>query len=81
MEIYPYLSSIQFAFAKMGERWQDAYFTSVHGRSMKGLAQRIDGKEKVAILTDEENSPNQIAHTSFVWYDRIPGVCCRKPGR
>jgi precorrin-6Y C5,15-methyltransferase (decarboxylating) len=61
LEIYPYLSSVQLAFAKMGERWQDAYFTSVHGRSMKGLAQRIDGKEKVAILTDTENSPNKIA--------------------
>ncbi|XJZ28665.1 precorrin-6y C5,15-methyltransferase (decarboxylating) subunit CbiE [Bacillota bacterium Lsc_1132] len=61
LEIYPYLSSVQLAFAKMGERWQDAYFTSVHGRSMKGLAQRIDGKEKVAILTDKENSPSKIA--------------------
>jgi precorrin-6Y C5,15-methyltransferase (decarboxylating) len=28
---------------------------------MKGLAQRIDGKKKVAILTDTENSPNKIA--------------------
>ncbi|MDR6999771.1 precorrin-6y C5,15-methyltransferase (decarboxylating) subunit CbiE [Neobacillus niacini] len=61
LEIYPHLSSVQLAFAKMGERWQDAYFTSVHGRSMKGLAQRIDGKEKVAILTDMDNSPNKIA--------------------
>ncbi|MDQ0201159.1 precorrin-6y C5,15-methyltransferase (decarboxylating) subunit CbiE [Neobacillus ginsengisoli] len=61
LAIYPYLSSVQLAFAKVGERWQDAYFTSVHGRSMKGLAQRIDGKEKVAILTDMENSPNKIA--------------------
>jgi precorrin-6B C5,15-methyltransferase / cobalt-precorrin-6B C5,C15-methyltransferase len=61
LEIYPYLSSVQLAFAKMGERWQDAYFTSVHGRSMKGLAQRIDGREKIAILTDIENSPNKIA--------------------
>lgn len=61
LEIYPYLSSVQLAFAKMGERWQDAYFTSVHGRSMKGLAQRIDGREKIAILTDIENSPNNIA--------------------
>ncbi len=61
MEIYPYLSSIQLAFARMGERWQDAHFTSVHGRSMKGLVQRIDGKEKIAILTDSENSPNKLA--------------------
>lgn len=61
IEIYPYVSSIQLAFSRMGEAWQDAYFTSVHGRSMKGLAQRIDGHEKVVILTDEINSPNAIA--------------------
>jgi precorrin-6Y C5,15-methyltransferase (decarboxylating) len=61
VEIYPFLSAIQLAFAQMGESWQDAYVTSVHGRSMKGLAQRIDGKSKVALLTDEVNSPNTIA--------------------
>lgn len=61
VNIYPYLSSIQLAFARMGESWQDAFFTSVHGRSMKGLAQRIDGKEKVALLTDAENNPAEIA--------------------
>ncbi|XZF77622.1 precorrin-6y C5,15-methyltransferase (decarboxylating) subunit CbiE [Bacillus sp. AL-1R] len=61
LEIYPYISSIQLAFARMKERWQDAYFTSVHGRSIKGLAQRVDGKTTVAILTDTENSPNKIA--------------------
>jgi precorrin-6B C5,15-methyltransferase / cobalt-precorrin-6B C5,C15-methyltransferase len=61
LDIYPYLSSIQLAFARMKERWQDAYFTSVHGRSIKGLAQRVDGKKTVAILTDTENSPNKIA--------------------
>lgn len=61
LDIYPNVSSVQLAFARMGEKWQDAYMTSVHGRSMKGLAQRIDGKEKVALLTDEQNSPNEIA--------------------
>jgi precorrin-6Y C5,15-methyltransferase (decarboxylating) len=61
LDVYPYLSSIQLAFAKMGEGWQDAYFASVHGRSMKGLVQRIDGRNKVALLTDAENSPNKIA--------------------
>jgi precorrin-6B C5,15-methyltransferase / cobalt-precorrin-6B C5,C15-methyltransferase len=61
LDIYPYLSSIQLAFARMQERWQEAYFISVHGRSIKGLAQRVDGKKTVAILTDTENSPNKIA--------------------
>ncbi|HHY73952.1 MAG TPA: precorrin-6y C5,15-methyltransferase (decarboxylating) subunit CbiE [Bacillus bacterium] len=61
VEIYPNLSSIQLAFAKMGERWHDAKFISVHGRAIKGLAQKIDGEAKVAILTDEENTPAVIA--------------------
>lgn len=61
IEVYPYVSSIQLAFARMGEAWQDAYVVSVHGRSMKGLAQRIDGRVKVALLTDAENSPRRIA--------------------
>ncbi|MFD0694940.1 precorrin-6y C5,15-methyltransferase (decarboxylating) subunit CbiE [Paenibacillus sp. GCM10027628] len=61
VEIYPYTSSIQLAFARMGESWQNAYVTSVHGRSMKGLAQRIDGKDLIALLTDETNTPSAIA--------------------
>ncbi|RBW67885.1 precorrin-6y C5,15-methyltransferase (decarboxylating) subunit CbiE [Bacillus taeanensis] len=61
VEIYPYISSLQQAFAKMNESWQDAYVVSVHGRSMKGLAQKINGRKKVALLTDAVNSPNQIA--------------------
>ncbi|WP_205628957.1 hypothetical protein, partial [Acinetobacter baumannii] len=28
---------------------------------MKGMAQKIDGQEKVCLLTDEENSPAAIA--------------------
>ncbi|MGE7925368.1 precorrin-6y C5,15-methyltransferase (decarboxylating) subunit CbiE [Viridibacillus arvi] len=61
VEVYPYFSSIQLAFSKMGESWQDAYLISVHGRSMKGLAQKIDGKSKIALLTDTDNSPSKIA--------------------
>ncbi len=61
VEVYPYLSSLQQAFSKMNESWQDAYIVSVHGRSMKGLAQRINGREKIALLTDATNSPSQIA--------------------
>ncbi|MEK4227961.1 precorrin-6y C5,15-methyltransferase (decarboxylating) subunit CbiE [Solibacillus sp. FSL H8-0538] len=61
LEIYPTMSSVQLAFSRMQESWQDAYLTSLHGRSIKGLAQRINGRGKVALLTDEENSPNAIA--------------------
>ncbi|ERN52980.1 hypothetical protein A33I_13520 [Alkalihalophilus marmarensis DSM 21297] len=61
VEIYPYLSSIQLAFSRMNESWQDAYVTSVHGRSIQGLIQRINGREKIALLTDDINTPAKIA--------------------
>lgn len=61
IEVYPYVSSVQLAFSKIGESWQDAYITSVHGRSIKGLIQKIDGYDKIALLTDAENNPSTIA--------------------
>ncbi|BBH20483.1 precorrin-6Y C5,15-methyltransferase [Paenibacillus baekrokdamisoli] len=61
VEIHPNLSSLQLAFARMGESWQDALLESVHGRPLQGLAQRIDGKSKVALLTDDKNTPAAIA--------------------
>ncbi|MFX3647183.1 MAG: precorrin-6y C5,15-methyltransferase (decarboxylating) subunit CbiE [Paenibacillus sp.] len=60
LEIRPNLSSLQLAFARLGESWHDAALESVHGRPLKGLAQRIDGKAKIALLTDEHNSPAAI---------------------
>ncbi|MCM3003701.1 precorrin-6y C5,15-methyltransferase (decarboxylating) subunit CbiE [Priestia koreensis] len=61
IELYPSVSSIQLAFARIGEGWQDATMISVHGRSMTGLAQKIDGQKKIVLLTDHENSPSIIA--------------------
>ncbi|MFB5759966.1 precorrin-6y C5,15-methyltransferase (decarboxylating) subunit CbiE [Paenibacillus medicaginis] len=61
LEIIPHLSSVQLAFAKLGVSWQDAVVDSVHGRPIMGLAQRIDGQSKVALLTDEVNTPAAVA--------------------
>ncbi|GGG13939.1 precorrin-6y C5,15-methyltransferase (decarboxylating) subunit CbiE [Paenibacillus abyssi] len=61
VDIYPNLSSLQLAFARMGDSWQDAALESVHGRPLQGLAQRIDGRPKVALLTDDTNTPSAIA--------------------
>ncbi|MDP4096154.1 precorrin-6y C5,15-methyltransferase (decarboxylating) subunit CbiE [Paenibacillus sp. P96] len=61
LEIIPHLSSVQLAFAKLGVGWQDAVVDSVHGRPITGLIQRIDGHRKVALLTDEVNTPAAVA--------------------
>lgn len=61
VEVIPHYSSVQLAFARLGDSWQDAELISLHGRPIQGLAQRIDGKHKVALLTDESNTPAVIA--------------------
>ncbi|XQY93708.1 precorrin-6y C5,15-methyltransferase (decarboxylating) subunit CbiE [Metabacillus sp. HB246100] len=61
IETYPNISSIQLAFARLNESWNDAYVISLHGRKIQGFAQKIHGKKKVAILTDKTNTPATIA--------------------
>ena len=69
LEIYPYTSSVQLAFSKMQESWQDAYIVSLHGRSIKGFAQKIDGRKKVAVLTDETNFAGHCSLFKTVQYE------------
>jgi precorrin-6B C5,15-methyltransferase / cobalt-precorrin-6B C5,C15-methyltransferase len=61
IEIFPNVTSVQYAFARIKEPWDDAIFVSVHGRGLKSAIDRIITAEKVAILTDETNSPSAIA--------------------
>ncbi|ABB30724.1 precorrin-6y C5,15-methyltransferase (decarboxylating), CbiE subunit [Geobacter metallireducens RCH3] len=61
IEIFPNVTSVQYAFAQIKEPWDDAIFVSVHGRGLKGAVDRIVAAEKVAVLTDKTNSPAAIA--------------------
>jgi precorrin-6Y C5,15-methyltransferase (decarboxylating) len=61
VEIIPHPSSIQWAFAKIGVKWDDAAFLSLHGRPLEGFLTRLRRKKKIACFTDEENSPARIA--------------------
>lgn len=63
VEILPHVSSVQLAFARIKESWEDATFISVHGRPAEGLVQAVSRSKKVAILTDETNSPARIARS------------------
>ncbi len=61
IEIFPNVTSVQYAFARIKEPWDDALFVSVHGRGMKNAIDKIIAAEKVAVLTDEKNTPAAIA--------------------
>ncbi|MBI5656057.1 MAG: precorrin-6y C5,15-methyltransferase (decarboxylating) subunit CbiE [Geobacter sp.] len=61
IEIYPNVTSVQYAFARIKEPWDDAIFVSVHGRGLQRAIDRIVAAEKVAVLTDQVNTPAAIA--------------------
>lgn len=61
LEFIPNVSSVQYAFAKIKEPWDDTVFISAHGRGLKKAVDRIVANDKAAILTDEVNTPRRIA--------------------
>jgi len=74
MEVYPDLSSIQVAFARIKETSSNAFIMSLHGEpdpnnrrkleyEITELPELITKHNKIAILTDRVNSPTDIANT------------------
>jgi len=61
LEFVPNVSSVQYAFAKIREPWDDAVFVSAQGRGMKGTVDQVVAHDKIAILTDAVNTPSAIA--------------------
>ena len=61
--IIPGISSMQLAFAAIGECWDDACFVSLHGRDIEyeHLINKVRSNSKVGILTDHKNTPAFIA--------------------
>jgi precorrin-6Y C5,15-methyltransferase (decarboxylating) len=61
VEIVPHVSSVALAFARLGIGWQDARVVSAHGRPLDAAIQAARGAHKLAVLTDETNTPAVIA--------------------
>ncbi len=61
VEVIPQPSSMQWAFAKAGLKWDDAAFLSVHGRGRQGFLTRIRRVAKAGVFTDGENTPARLA--------------------
>lgn len=59
--VIPGISTIQMAFAKIGEGWEDANIISLHGRKMDDVAMRVKGAPKVFLFTDPNFPPGKIA--------------------
>ncbi len=60
LEIIPGVSSIQYMYSRIGLSYENAYFTSFHGR--KGYIPRMEKPfNSIAFLTDQHWTPEKIA--------------------
>jgi precorrin-6Y C5,15-methyltransferase (decarboxylating) len=61
VEIVPGASAVALAFARLGLPWHDATVVSAHGRPLEPALHLAQGAQKLAVLTDETNTPAVIA--------------------
>lgn len=60
-EIVPHVSSMQLAFARVMESWDDAYLTNVANHPPEEIIERIRTAQKVGLFTDQAHPPSAIA--------------------
>lgn len=73
VRILPNVSAVQLAFARLAMEWQDATLLSAHGRPLTSILPAALRATKVAIFTDERNTPGAIAEALLAAGDD-PGV-------
>src|SRR5436190_19545367 len=60
-EVLPHVSSMQLAFARVKESWEDAYLTNLAGRPIEAVIDRIRTAEKVGLFSSDEFPPARLA--------------------
>jgi precorrin-6Y C5,15-methyltransferase (decarboxylating) len=61
LEVFPNVTTVQLAFARLNESWHDAVVVSAHGRPLEPVTTAARAYPKVAILTDDQHTPAVIA--------------------
>ena len=60
-EVLPHVSSMQLAFARVKESWDEAYLTNMATQTVPRVVERIRSAEKVGMFTTDEVPPAAIA--------------------
>ncbi|MBW1698278.1 MAG: precorrin-6y C5,15-methyltransferase (decarboxylating) subunit CbiE [Deltaproteobacteria bacterium] len=68
VEVYPNITSVACAFARIKEPWHDAHVISLHGRDHEALLQNaLATEDKLVVFTDPVRNPAWVA-----------GIVCKK---
>ncbi|MCA9241164.1 MAG: precorrin-6y C5,15-methyltransferase (decarboxylating) subunit CbiE, partial [Planctomycetales bacterium] len=61
LEVVPHVSSMQLAFARVMESWDEAYLTDLSNRPLASVVERIRTAQKVGLFTSPDNNPAVVA--------------------
>src|SRR5215203_3145930 len=62
-EVLPHVSSMQLAFARVKESWEEAYLTNLATHPLEAVLDRIRVAETVGLFTSENEGPAEVART------------------
>jgi precorrin-6Y C5,15-methyltransferase (decarboxylating) len=60
-DVVPHVSSMQLAFARVKESWDEAYLTNLASQPLDRVIERIRTAEKVGVFTSDELPPARLA--------------------
>jgi precorrin-6Y C5,15-methyltransferase (decarboxylating) len=60
-EVVPHVSSMQLAFARVKESWEDAFLANLSGQSIERVIDRIRSCDTAGLFTSEQWPPNAVA--------------------
>lgn len=60
-QVVPHVSSMQLAFARVMESWDEAYLTNLANHPLDAVLERIRTSEKVGLFTSESCGPAEVA--------------------
>ena len=81
LEVVPHVSSMQLAFARVKERWDEAYLTNLANQRLDRAVERIRSAERVGLFTTEQQTPAVIAQTLLDrGIDYFSGYVCENLG-
>ncbi len=60
-EVLPHVSSMQLAFARVKESWEEAYLTDLTNRPLEQVLEKIRSATKVGLFTSDATPPKAVA--------------------
>ncbi|MBN1910281.1 MAG: precorrin-6y C5,15-methyltransferase (decarboxylating) subunit CbiE [Pirellulales bacterium] len=80
-EVVPHVSTMQLAFARVKESWEEAFLTNLAGHNLQSVLETIRGAEKVGLFTSETITPSDVARNLLdVGLDYFTAYVCENLG-